>query len=436
MSIFPIDREEVSKIRKELGIGQISRASIRQVVQLADRLEKQFGLKFIRTEMGVPGIPAPAIGVEAEIEALRSGVASVYPPIQGVEMFKNELSRFARKFLDIEISPLGCIPTAGGMQASAISCLAANRRDRNKDTTLFIDPGFPVQKRMMGVLGMKYESFDIYDFRGDKLEAKLETYLGKGNISTILYNSPNNPSWISLTEKELEIIGRMANKYDVVVLEDLAYFGMDFRHGKTDGPLQSTVAKFTNNYILLFSSSKIFSYAGQRIGGVMISDKLFLRRFDDLSSYFVANQLGPALLQEVVYTMSAGVSHSAQYGVARILKAANDGEFDFVEFLKEYGNRAAIMKKHFVSNGFYLVYGQDEGEPIGDGFYFTVAYPGMNGEDLLSELICYGITAITLDTTGSTRTEGLRISVSHTTAKRMDDLAERLRCFAKDHKVE
>ena len=75
-------------------------------------------------------------------------------------------------------------------------------------------------------------------------------------------------------------------------------------------------------------------------------------------------------------------------------------------------------------------------EPIGDGFYFTVAYPGLNGEDLLSELICYGITAITLDTTGSTRTEGLRISVSHTTAKRMDDLAERLRCFAKDHKVE
>src|SRR5690606_37049399 len=268
-------------------------------------------------EMGVPGIPAPAIGVEAELEALRSGVASVYPPIRGAEMLKNELSRFARKWLDIEISPLGCIPTAGGMQASAISCLAANRRDRNKDTTLFIDPGFPVQKRMMGVLGMKYESFDIYDFRGDKLEAKLETYLGKGNISTILYNSPNNPSWISLTEKELEIIGRMANKYDVVVLEDLAYFGMDFRHGKTDGPLQPTVAKFTDNYILLFSSSKIFSYAGQRIGGVMISDKLFLRRFDDLSSYFVADHLGPALLQEVVYIMSAGVSQSAQYGVAR-----------------------------------------------------------------------------------------------------------------------
>src|SRR5690606_11172265 len=239
----------------------------------------------------------------------------------------------------------------------------------------------------------------IYDFRGDKLEAKLETYLGKGNISTILYNSPNNPSWISLTEKELEIIGRMANKYDVVVLEDLAYFGMDFRHGKTDGPLQPTVAKFTDNYILLFSSSKIFSYAGHRIGGVMISDKLFLRRFDDLSSYFVANQLGPALLQEVVYTMSAGISRSAQSGVARILRADNDGEVDFVEYLKEYGNRAAIMMKHFVSNGFYLVYDQDEGEPIGDGFYFTVAYPGMNGEDLLSELICYGITAITPDTT-------------------------------------
>jgi len=31
--------------------------------------------------MGVPGLPAPSIGIEAEIKALKNGVAAVYPDI-------------------------------------------------------------------------------------------------------------------------------------------------------------------------------------------------------------------------------------------------------------------------------------------------------------------------------------------------------------------
>ena len=29
--------------------------------------------------------------------------------------------------------------------------------------------------------------------------------------------------------KELQIIGELANQYDIIILEDLAYFAMDFR---------------------------------------------------------------------------------------------------------------------------------------------------------------------------------------------------------------
>jgi aspartate/methionine/tyrosine aminotransferase len=88
------------------------------------------------------------------------------------------------------------------------------------------------------------------------------------------------------------------------------------------------------------------------------------------------------------------------------------------------------MKKLFVENGFKLVYEKDEERDVADGFYFTVCYPGMTGEELLSELIRYGISAITLDTTGSSRTEGLRICVSHTGKERMNELEERLKLFA------
>jgi aspartate/methionine/tyrosine aminotransferase len=437
MSSFPIDKSAVLKIREELGITTLAYATIRQIVQLVNKLQELYGVMFIRTEMGVPGLPVPEIGVEAEIAALRCGVASVYPPIEGVQPLKQELSRFAKLFLDVDISPAGCIPSVGAMQSSMLVFLVANRRDAKKDTTLFIDPGFPVQKRQVAVLGMKYESFDIYEYRGEKLRSKLESYLEKGNISTFLYSNPNNPAWICFTEKELSIIGELANKYGVIVMEDLAYFGMDFRQdfGKPGvPPYPSTVAKYTDNYVLLFSSSKVFSYAGQRIGALLISDKLYNSRFPDLQRVFTSDMFGIALLQDALYTASAGTAHSPQLGLAALLKAVNDGDFDFVASVKEYGRRAAAMKQLFLDNGFRLVYDKDEENDLADGFYFTVSYPGMTGEQLLSELLRFGISAITLDTTGSTRTEGLRICVSQTSSDRFGDLQDRLKLFSESLK--
>ncbi len=434
---FPIKQEIIDKIKQNLGINTLAQASIRQIVQLVNELQNYFNIKFIRTEMGVPGLPASSLGVEAEINALKNGVASVYPPIEGVVTLKQELSRFAQLFLNINISPEVCLPTVGAMQASIVGFLVANQRYRDKDTTLFIDPGFPVQKRQLGILGMKYKSFDIYDYRGDKLYDKLESYLKEGNISTFLYSNPNNPSWICFTEKELQIIGELADKYDVVVLEDLAYFGMDYREDyglPGHPPFQPTVARYTDQYVLIFSGSKVFSYAGQRIGALLISDSLFHKPFPDLLDNFTSDKFGHAILQDAIYAFSAGTAHSSQLALAAMLKAANDGYYDFIEKTREYGKRSAAMKGLFLENGFRIVYDKDEDRDLADGFYFTISYPDLSGEELLGELLRYGISAITLDTTGSSRTEGLRICVSHTSSDRFNDLSERLQLFSQNRK--
>ena len=92
------------------------------------------------------------------------------------------------------------------------------------------------------------------------------------------------------------------------------------------------------------------------------------------------------------------------------------------------------MKPLFLDNGFRLVYDNDLGEPLADGFYFTVAHPAFeNGADLLSELLCYGISAITLETTGSCRTEGIRACVSLVGDDQFGILEERLRAFREAH---
>jgi aspartate/methionine/tyrosine aminotransferase len=438
MKDTPINYEVVSRKIKESRIENIGTASIREIKKLIDDIEKETGERFVRMEMGIPGLPAAQVGVQAEIDALKKGVANTYPDIQGIPELKKEASRFVKLFLDINVNPESCIPTVGSMQGSFGAFITTTRMYKEKDTILFLDPGFPVHKQQIRVLGQKYENFDVYDYRGDKLKAKLESFLSKGNIAALLYSNPNNPSWICFTEKELKIIAELADKYNVVVLEDLAYVAMDFRKdlyhpGKP--PYQATAARYTDNYILFISSSKAFSYAGQRIGLMIMSDKLYEKKCPDLKRYYTTEIFGRAMIFGTVYALSAGVTHSAQYAVAAMLKAANDNEFNFVDIVKEYGEKAKIMKQLFTDNGFYIVYDKDENDPIADGFYFTYAYPGFTGEELLEKMIYYGISAISLAITGSERLEGIRACVSLIQRDQFPDLEKRLKKFHEDYPV-
>ncbi|MCL2289655.1 MAG: pyridoxal phosphate-dependent aminotransferase [Bacteroidetes bacterium] len=432
----PIPEHIVNKIVAESGISEVGKASIREIKKLINDIEAASSTPFIRMEMGIPGLPACKIGVDAQIEALKNGCAAIYPDIDGTPDLKKEVSRFVKNFLDLDVLPESCIPTVGSMMGGFACFMTMVRARKERDTTLFIDPGFPVQKQQHRVLGFKYETFDVYNYRGEKLREKLIHYLKKGNIHSIVYSNPNNPSWICFTENELKVIGELATQYDVCVIEDLAYFGMDFRKdishpGKS--PFQPTVGKYTENYALLISSSKSFSYAGERIGMLVLSNHLYNRDFPDLVPYFGTPKFGRAIIYGTVYAISSGTSHSAQYGLAAILKACNEGKYNFLDEVKIYADKAHIMKRMFLENGFSLVYDKDEDKPLADGFYFTVSYPGLSGEELLKEFLYYGISAISLTITGSERTEGLRACVSLIKMEQMPVLEERLKRFRENH---
>lgn len=435
----PIDSSVVSEVISQTRVDKVGHASIRELVRMVNEIEERTGDQFIRMEMGVPGLDPVSVGIEAEIESLRRGVASKYPAIEGVKELKHEVSRFVKLFMNIDVKPEACVPTVGSMMGGMAVFMTANRTDRTKEGTLFLDPGFPVQKQQCKVMGHDYCSFDVYEYRGQKLRDKLESYLKSGKVSSILYSNPNNPSWICFTEEELQIIGDLANKYDAIVVEDLAYFGMDFRKdisvpGKP--PYQATVANYTDHYILLISSSKVFSYAGQRAGVLVMSDKLFHKKYPDLRRYYPSDSFGYSMIYGALYALSAGTTHSAQFALASILKAANDGEFNFLKVVGEYGEKASIMKSIFTDAGFRIVYDKDIDQPIADGFYFTISYPGMSGIELLEELLYYGISAISLDITGSEKTEGLRACVSQVRRDQFDDLRYRVLKFKEDHPFE
>jgi aspartate/methionine/tyrosine aminotransferase len=434
----PIDYEIVSEIIKKSGFKKVGAASIREIKHLIDIIEERTGKKFIRMEMGIPGLPPPQIAIDAEKIAMDKGVASLYPDIEGIPELKKEISKFVKNFIDIDIPQKNCVPTVGSINGNYATFMIIGKIDKKKNSVLMINPGFPVHKQQIKMLGLKEESFDVYNFRGNKLKDKLESFLKKGNISLILYSNPNNPTWICFTEKELKIIGNLANKYDVIVEEDLAYIGMDFRKDLSvpgQPPFQPTVAKYTDNYILTISSSKVFSYAGQRVGMMCISDKLFKSNYENLLKYYSSANFGHSIVYGTLYNTSSGVTHSAQYGLIALLKATNEGKYKPWKIVKEYARRAKIAKKMFTDNGFKIVYDMDEDEPIGDGFYFTVSYPKFSGEELIEELMYYGVSAISLSVTGSERTEGLRACVSFISDEQFPILEKRLEIFNENHKT-
>ncbi len=431
--------ELVASVVKELHVADLANATIGDVLLVASRLEELTGIPFIRMDQGSPGLPANRIGVEAEKAALDRGVGSQYPAAAGVPELKREASRFVKAFIDIDISPRACIPTTGSVAASFGSFIATTQCQPGKDKVLFIDPGFPIQKSQLRIIGARWEQFDIYDYRGEALRDKLESYLSQGDIAAIVYSNPNNPAWICLEDSELAIIGELATRYDVIVLEDMAYFCMDFRSdfGKPfQPPYPPTVAKYTDNYILMLSSSKIFSYAGQRMAVACVSDKLFDREFPALAQrYCDAGVFGQTFIASILYMITSGCTASTQYAYAEMLRASTDGELDFSADMKEYARRAERMKKIFTDNGFHVVYDYDVTQPVGDGFFFTIGYGKMSSGELLKELLYYGVSSISLGTTGSDQ-EGIRACTSRMREELYPVMAERMKAFHEDHPID
>ncbi|WP_072531619.1 aminotransferase class I/II-fold pyridoxal phosphate-dependent enzyme [Bacteroides ilei] len=431
--------ELVAQVVKELKVANLEQATIGEVLLVASRLEELTGIPFIRMDQGSPGLPANRIGIEAEKEALDRGVGSQYPAAAGVAELKAAASRFVKAFVDIDIPAEGCIPTTGSVAASFGAFIACTQRIPGKDKVLFIDPGFPIQKSQLRIIGVEWKWFDIYHYRGEALRAKLEEYLSQGDIAAIVYSNPNNPAWICLEDSELKIIGELATRYDAVVMEDMAYFCMDFRQdmGKPyEPPFPPTVGKYTDNYVLMLSSSKIFSYAGQRMAVICVPEKLFNTYYPALAErYGDSGVFGQTLIASILYMITSGCTASTQYAYAAMLDAAVEGRIDFVADTREYARRAERMKKIFTDNGFHIVYDYDVTRPVGDGFFFTLGYGNLSSGQLLKELLYYGVSSIALGTTGSEQ-QGVRACTSRMRDELYPVMEERMKAFHMDHPLD
>lgn len=437
---FPLNKQTVDNICIDFGLRnahELGAASIRQLVGVVKDIERATGEEFVHMELGEPGLPSEQIGIEAEHEALLKGYGAKYPVITGIPELKHWGSEFVKAFVGLDIPDECIVPTVGSMQAAFALNMTMSQLDSKRDTVLFIDPCFPVQKQQCKVIGVRVDCFDVADFRGEALAEELERHFKTGRIAAMLFSNPNNPSWMCLTERELEIIGRLATKYNVLVIEDLAYLNMDFRDTKRgtpyEPPYQPSVGRYTNNCVHMISASKMFSYAGQRGAIVAMNPALAHRCFASLGErYGNDGQFLRNFVYIILYSLSSGVTHSVQFAMAAMFRAACQGKLHFVDNTREYERRAARIKEIMLKNGFRIVYDRDaDGREVGNGFFFTFGYKDWTGEQMLNKLIYYGVSAIALAPTGAKR-EGMRGCASAIREDQYDELDKRLAKFNAD----
>jgi hypothetical protein len=128
------NKEQIKGIIDSFNLPDFSKATIREIVGIGKKIEAETGMRMARMEMGVPGVPASEIGVNAEIEALKRGVASVYPTLEGEKALKEESSRFIKAFIGVDVAPECCVPAVGSMNGVFAAFTVCGQCDPKKDT--------------------------------------------------------------------------------------------------------------------------------------------------------------------------------------------------------------------------------------------------------------------------------------------------------------
>lgn len=179
----------------------------------------------------------------------------------------------------------------------------------------------------------KYE-IDFKDFEEKAKNAKL-----------FLLSNPHNPSGRVFTKEELEKLGNICVKNNVLIVADEIHSDIIYK-GYKHTPIASISEEIKNITIACYSASKTFSLAGLATSIIVIPNKEIRDRFNEYLSvrHISVNVLGKVAL-EAAY----------QYGEDYLFELMNYLESNR-DFLIDYMNKYTPKIKPIKAEGTYLIW--------------------------------------------------------------------------------
>lgn len=221
---------------------------------------------------GICDLPTHPLVKQGAIDAINEGAAT-YTHARGLPELREALAHKFAEFNNVEVDPetelCVTVGSSGAFSASVFATLNAG------DEVILIEPfyGYHLNTLIMAGITPRYAKIDLQTMEIDR--SYLESLINEKTRGIIIC-TPGNPSGKVFTRDELEYLGAIANKHDLLIFSDEIYEYITYDGREHVSPASLPALK--ERVIMLGGYSKTFSITGWRIGYVVapadIMDKI------------------------------------------------------------------------------------------------------------------------------------------------------------------
>jgi aminotransferase len=222
----------------------------------------------INLAQGYPDFPAPDEVKEAAVAAIRAD-HNQYAITWGAKSLRDAIAAKTLRFYGYEPDPEREITVACGATESMMAAMLAVVNPG--DEVIVFEPFYENYGPDAAISGAKlvFVPLEEPDFHFD--EEKLRAAFTP-RTKAIVVNTPNNPSGKVFTRAELELIGRLCEEFDALIITDEIY-----EHIIYDGHVHvspATLPGLRERTISISGLSKTFSVTGWRLGYIIAPPEL------------------------------------------------------------------------------------------------------------------------------------------------------------------
>ncbi len=240
-----------------------------------DRLDPRFGAENVYDfSIGNPNVPAPATVKETiirETEAHSELELHSYTKPEGYPFVRKAIAEHDREKFDIDLTERNIFMTAGA--STALNAVFLTLLDIG-DEVIVPAPYFSEYAVYVSNAGGELVEVpacpDTFELDVREIEKAITR-----KTKAVLINTPNNPTGVIYSEKNLRDLADMLYKKSMDLDIDIALISDEpYRELAYDGNIVPCISKFYDNTIVVYSFSKSLSLPGERIGYLTLSDSM------------------------------------------------------------------------------------------------------------------------------------------------------------------
>ena len=179
------------------------------------------GKDIISLAIGSPDMPPSTETIDVLCENARKADAHGYQPTIGIPELRSAMSRFYKRWYDVELDPAKEIQPLIGSKEGILHVTLALCNPGDK--VLVPNPGYPTYTSLSKILGQEILNYDLLESNGWQPDFEQLESMDLSGVKLMWTNYPNMPTGGRATRELYERIVAFAKKHNIVVVNDNPY---------------------------------------------------------------------------------------------------------------------------------------------------------------------------------------------------------------------